>query len=135
MSKFSHENSMSKKGHNSVKNEGLPPLLVWVPRLIVNNYSEFQVNIYSNNRDIRKCQSFRTKTAELKRKSPELIPNTIMPAAMGIFLLRTQEQVRNSHGKRVICVRLGHPLKHTCDIFFEPDREIWDFSEGDWGLR
>ena len=24
---------------------------------------------------------------------------------------------------------------HTCDIFFEPNREIWDFSEGDWGLR
>ena len=26
-------------------------------------------------------------------------------------------------------------LFHTCDIFLEPDREIWDFSEGDWGLR
>ena len=39
--------------------EGLPPLLVWVSLLIVNNYSEFQ-NIFSNNRDIRKCQSFRT---------------------------------------------------------------------------
>ena len=25
--------------------------------------------------------------------------------------------------------------RHTCDIFLEPDREIWDFSEGDWGLR
>ena len=24
---------------------------------------------------------------------------------------------------------------HTCDIFIEPDREIWDFSEGDWGLK
>ena len=83
MSKFSHENSMSKKEHNSVrKNEGLPPLLVWVPLLIVNNYSEFLENMFSNNRDIRKCQSFRIKTAELKRKSPELIPNTIMPGAM-----------------------------------------------------
>ena len=39
---------------------GLPPLLVWVPLLIVNNYSEFQVNIFSNYRDIRKCQSFHT---------------------------------------------------------------------------
>ena len=28
-----------------------------------------------------------------------------------------------------------NPNTHTCDIFFEPDREIWDFSEGDWGLR
>ena len=36
----------------SKKVEGLPPLLVWVPLLIVNNYSEFQVNIFSNNRDI-----------------------------------------------------------------------------------
>ena len=62
MSKFSHENSKLKKGHNFVKkNGGLPPLIVWVPLLIGNNYSEFQVNIYSNNRDNRKCQSFRTK--------------------------------------------------------------------------
>ena len=44
---------MSKKGHNFVKNGELSPLLVWVPLLIVNNYSEFQVNIFSNNRDIR----------------------------------------------------------------------------------
>ena len=54
MSKFLHENSKSKKGHNFVKKkiEGLPPLPVWVPLLIVNNYSEFQVNIFSNNRDV-----------------------------------------------------------------------------------
>ena len=53
------ENSKSKKGHNFVKKiGGLPPLLVWVPLLIMNNYSEFQVNIFSKNRDIRKCQSF-----------------------------------------------------------------------------
>ena len=57
MSKILHEYSKSKKGHNFVKkNVGLPPLLVWVPLLIVNNYSEFQVNIFNNNRDIRKCQ-------------------------------------------------------------------------------
>ena len=55
------ENSKSEKGHNFVKKiGGLPPLLVWVPLLNVNNYSEFHVNIFSNNRDIRKCQSFRT---------------------------------------------------------------------------
>ena len=54
------ENSKSKKEHNFVKKIGrLPPLLVWVPLLIVNNDSEFQVNIFSNYRDIRKCQSFR----------------------------------------------------------------------------
>ena len=36
------ENSRRKKGHNFVckKNGGLPPLLVWVPLLIVNNYSD-----------------------------------------------------------------------------------------------
>ena len=55
------ENSKSKKGHNFVKKIGeLSALLIWVPLLIVNKYSEFQVNIFSNNRDIRKCQSFRT---------------------------------------------------------------------------
>ena len=37
---------------------GLPPLMVWVPRLIVNNESEFQVNIFNNDRDVRKSQSF-----------------------------------------------------------------------------
>ena len=50
---------MSKKVHNFVKKIGaLPP----VPLLIVNNHSEFQVNIFSNNRDIRKSQSFRMTT-------------------------------------------------------------------------
>ena len=54
------ENSKLKKGHNFVqKNGGLSPLLVWVPLLMVNNYSEFEVNIFTNNRDIRKCR-FRT---------------------------------------------------------------------------
>ena len=45
MSKLSYEeNSKSKKGHTFVKKiEGLPALLVWVPLLIVNNYSAFQV--------------------------------------------------------------------------------------------
>ena len=53
MAKFLHENSKSKKGHTFVKKiEVLPPLLVWVPLLIVNKYSQFQVNIFNNNRDI-----------------------------------------------------------------------------------
>ena len=38
-----------------------------VPLLIVYNYSEFQVNIFSNNRDIRKCQSFCMKILSKKR--------------------------------------------------------------------
>ena len=37
-----------------------------------------------------------------KRKSSEIISNTIMAAAMGFFLLGTQERVRNSCGKRAI---------------------------------
>ena len=51
---FLHENFKSIKEHTFVKKkiEGLPPLLVWVPLLIVNNFSVFQVNIFSNNRDI-----------------------------------------------------------------------------------
>ena len=53
------ENSKSKKGHNFDKKiEGLPPLLIWVPLLIADNYSEFQVNIFSNNRDIRNVKVF-----------------------------------------------------------------------------
>ena len=53
MSKFLHENSLSRKrGITLSKNEGLPPLLVCVSHLILNNYSEFQINIFSNNRDI-----------------------------------------------------------------------------------
>ena len=55
------ENSKSKRGITlSKKIGGLPPLLVWVPLLIVNNCSQFQINIFSNNRDIRKYQSFPT---------------------------------------------------------------------------
>ena len=30
--------------------------IVWIALWIVNTYSEFQVNIFSNNRDITKCQ-------------------------------------------------------------------------------
>ena len=59
------EISKSKKGHNFVRKiGGLPPLLVWVPLLIVNNYSEIQVNIFSNNRDIRKCQFLHDAAAD-----------------------------------------------------------------------
>ena len=54
---------MSKKGHNYViQNLRVTFPLVWVPLLIVNNLSEFQVNIFSNDRDIRKCQSFCSMT-------------------------------------------------------------------------
>ena len=36
------------------------PLIVWIALWIVKTYSEFQVNIFSNIRDITKCQSFCT---------------------------------------------------------------------------
>ena len=68
MSKFLHENSKSKKGHHCVqKIEGLPPQLIWDTLLIVNNYSEFQVNIFSNNRDIWKYHCFCMKILSRKR--------------------------------------------------------------------
>ena len=57
--KKKQEHRMQKKGaYLSQKNGELPPLLVWVPLLIVNNYFEFQGNIFSNNRDIRKWKKF-----------------------------------------------------------------------------
>ena len=40
-----------------------------------------------------------------KRKSPEIIPDTFKSAAMDLFLLGTQERVRNIRGKRAISVR------------------------------
>ena len=40
----------------------------------------------------------------LKRKSPKIISNTIMSAAMGFVLLGTQERVRNNSDKRSISV-------------------------------
>ena len=46
--------SKSKKGHNFEKENAieLSPLIVWIILWIENAYSEFQVNILSNNRDI-----------------------------------------------------------------------------------
>ena len=34
------------------------PLIAWIALWIVNTYSDFQVNIFSNSRDITKCQKF-----------------------------------------------------------------------------
>ena len=36
----------------------LSPLMIWIALWIVNKYSEFTVNIFSNIRDITKCLSF-----------------------------------------------------------------------------
>ena len=73
-----------KKGHDSDKNAfESSPLIVWIALWIENTYSKFQVNIFSNYRDITKCLSsctlstmtttrlwqyleFSPKTAELK---------------------------------------------------------------------
>ena len=40
----------------------------------------------------------------IKKKITLIIPNIIMSAAMGYFLVGTQERVRNSRGKRAIGV-------------------------------
>ena len=48
----------------------LSPLIVWITLWIVNTYSGFQVNIFSNNRDITNCQCFcttMTTTPRLKQ--------------------------------------------------------------------
>ena len=58
-SNFSFPTSVFHQGHNSEKiHFELYPLIAWIALWIVNTYSEFQVNIISNNRDNIKCQSF-----------------------------------------------------------------------------
>ena len=66
------ENSKSKKGHNFVKRiGGLPPILVWIPLLIVSNYSEFQVNIFRNSEILENVKvSARRRTTTPPTKTP-----------------------------------------------------------------
>ena len=45
----------------------LSPSIVWIVLWIVNTYSEFRVNIFSNNTDITKCQSFCTSSETTPR--------------------------------------------------------------------
>ena len=58
----------------------LSPLIEWIALWIVNTYSEFEVNIFSNNKDNTKCQSF-SKSNEghyiilKKKKHFELSPS------------------------------------------------------------
>ena len=55
-------------------------------------------------------------TSSIKRKSPKIISNTIMSAAMGFFL-GTQEQVRNNRGKQAINVRATEVLLYIYILF------------------
>ena len=50
-----------RRGITLSKNDGLPLLLVWVSLLIVNNYSEFQVNIVSNTEILENVKVFARK--------------------------------------------------------------------------
>ena len=56
----------------------------------------------------------------IKRKSPEIIQNTIMSAGMECLFMGTEEGVLNSRSKRVISVRATKvllyqkPTKFTC---------------------
>ena len=66
----------SKKGHNSKKKNmhfELSPLIIWIALWIVNTYSEFQVNIFNNNRDITKWRSFCTTTVTKTVTMPRLL--------------------------------------------------------------
>ena len=58
MSKFSHDSGRHRQGYDSTSTFSLKTAEP-VPLLIVNNYSELQANIFSNNRDITKCPSCR----------------------------------------------------------------------------
>ena len=59
----------SKKGHNS---EEKNILIVWIALWILNTYSEFQVNIFSNKRDITICQFFGKMTKTTTTMTPRL---------------------------------------------------------------
>ena len=95
--------SKSKKGYNNSgkKHFELSPLIVWITLWIVNTLSEFQVNIFSNNRDITKCKSFCTTT------TPRLY----------------REHVHSVTVCQKYLTRLGEL------IIFEPWRENYHFSQ------
>ena len=48
----------------------------------------------------------------IKKTITRIIPNKIMSEAMGLFLLGTQERVRNSRGERAISVRATEVLPY-----------------------
>ena len=51
------------------------PLIVWIALWMVNTYSKYQVNIFSNNRDITKCHSFcMTMTTDNDNDDVKAIP-------------------------------------------------------------
>ena len=117
------ENSKSKKGDNFVKrNRGLPPLLILIPLLIVDNYSEFQVNCSSNNRDIRKCQSFRTT------------PPTTTPGLLqwlDVFFENSRAKKGKSAGVDNIPAELVQAGGETMiDVLTEVCNRIW--RTGEW---
>ena len=56
----------------------LSPLILWIDLWIVNTFSEFQVNIFNNIRDITKCQSFCTT------KMTTMLPDNDHAKAMAI---------------------------------------------------
>ena len=51
----------------------------------------------------------------IKTQSPKIIPDRIMSADMGLYLLGTQEQVRISRGKRPVSVQTTE-VKFYCII-------------------
>ena len=68
------------------------------------------------------CVLIRIASASTHKISLEIIPNTIMSAAMGFPLLRNQERVQNSHGKGAISVRATEFLLYisfTFPAFYE----------------
>ena len=99
----------------------LSPLIVWIVLWIVNTYSEFQVNIFSNKRDITKCQFLHNdadaddaKAIAIPRFSPETaeLKKEIL---IGTFFKPDKRQSRSGWIFIVKSISCFHPLKFFTD--------------------
>ena len=69
-----------KKANNSERKRQfeLSPLILWIALLIVKTYSEFQVNIFSNNRDITNVKGFLSKKRGIILNEKKCILNCLL---------------------------------------------------------
>ena len=70
----------------------LSPSIIWIALWKMNTYSQLQVNIFSNNRDITKCQSFSTITTTA--------PNNDDPKAIAIPLVFSENTRAKNTGTK-----------------------------------
>ena len=81
----------------------LSHLIVWIALWIKHTCSEFQVNTFSNNRDITKCQSFLT----LMTTTPALTT----PRLLQYLKLSPKTATLSIRGKNIHLVLFGLPTK------------------------